>query len=156
MRTLRTQGEVLDTLTFLMQIFSAFVLCAKAMVVLVAFALLRKLLTNFPLKLRKFVPHLAATAFIINLASANCEEYWLIFALWWNRLGSIIFLLTGSVTMLLILCTIVLVSAIIGKDTNLCRIDFSVEKWGGERGLGDSRSGTLSNSFLSMTPVLLS
>lgn len=153
---MRTQGEVLDTLTFLMQILSAFVFCAKVMVVMVTFALLSMLLKKFPLKLCKFAPHLAATAFIISLASANCEEYCLIFALCWNRVGSIIFLLTGSVTMLLILCTIALVTAIIGRDTNLCRMDFSVEKWGGERRSRTSSRGTLSNCFLSMTPVLLS
>ena len=156
MRILRTQGEVLDTLTFLMQILGAFVLCAKVMVVMVAFALVSMLLKNFPLKLRKFAPSLAATAFMFTLAGANCEEFCLIFALCWNRLGSIICLLTGSVTMLLILCTIVLVTAIVDREANLCRTDFSFEKWSGERGLNNLCSGTLSNCFLSMTPVLLS
>ena len=153
---MRTQGEALDTLTFLMLILGAIVECAKVVAIIVSFVLLFGLFKYLPPKLRKYLPRIAATAFMLTVATANCEQFYLFLTLCWNRLGALVLTLYGSVSMMLILFTIVLVTAIVERKITSQSITMYFGGMRGESGVRKESEAILSNSYLAMTPVLLS
>ena len=153
---MRTQGEALDTLTFLMLILGAIVECAKVVAVIVAFVLLFGFCKYLPLKLHKYLPRIVGAAFILTLATVDCEQLCICLSLCWNRLGGIVLALYGSVTMMLILFTIVLVTAILERDGESYSFRTFFGTLRGKDGLRKFREVNVSNSYLAMTPVLLS
>ncbi len=151
----REDGEM-DTLTFVMVILEAVVECAKIVAVFVGLSVVFGFIKIAPSKLRNLAPRLAATAFILTVVGTNLSQYFILMTLCWSRLSTVVLVLSGSVTMLLLMFTVILVTAMLGYRPRRLRTDFSRNAFVQGKGSIFCLIGKLSNSYLATTPVLLS
>lgn len=148
-------GENLDTLSIFMQIFSLLIYIAMVICAAVGTALAIIFFRNLPLRLRGFLPRIAATAFVFTLVSANCEQYLDVVTLCWARIRSIIGCIYGISTWVLFIA-ILLCNAMPHDKSDRVRALFGKPYFNFSKHRILRDFAISSSSFLATTPVLLS
>lgn len=137
-----------------MQILGVFINCAKIVAAVVIVTLLMAAFKYLYMRFRGLLPTVEATAFIFSVAGANLACYWSVCLILWLRLAYCFSSFYGQVTMFIVLFVAVLCGAIAG------RLEISKRNIFINIGLNNKRVGAdarnMSNSYLAITPVLLS
>ena len=146
----------MDTLTFLIQILGAIVECAKLVVGIVAVVLIGIFLRYIALKWRKILSQAAGAVFVLSVVSANFEQSINFISICWARLGTTVAVFTVSVTSLLVLFAVILVTAIANGNLETRFTHCFGHKVSISKILKKDGKISPSNSFLAITPVLVS
>jgi hypothetical protein len=140
----------------MMYILGVIVDCAKLVAVIIAFLTVLAFIKFFSMKCRGLLPSVAATAFVFSIVSANLADMLGVFSLIWAKLSSVLTLFSGGVTVLFVLFAILLCCAIYKKLDITKYSSVGSYKFKCKQGGASSDEGSLSNSYLAITPVLLS
>lgn len=140
----------------MMQLLRLLVGCAKLVAAIVLLISGLGLIRFVSLKCRGLLPSVAATAFVISIITANIKELYGIFALFVVRLASLIYSFSGGITHLIFVFAILLCCAIATRLVlSERRLSDLIKKLRKTDGPLRTQCG-LSNSYLAITPVLLS
>ena len=146
----------MDTLSLLMYILGVIVDCAKALAVIVAILSCVALAKYMSLKGLGLLPSVEATAFVISMVSADIAMAFGLAVFLWLRCISALSILSDGVTYLFVMFTIVLCCAIVLRLATVKRESLGLFKCNRNARKMSTAACNLSNSYLAITPVLLS
>ena len=147
---------ILDTLSIMMYILGLIVDCAKVVAVIVAFLTVFGFIKYFSMRCHGLLPSVAATAFVFSLVTSNLAEMFGVVLLLWAKLSAVFSLFSGGFTVLFVLFAILLCCAIYTKLDVTKFSSVGISKYKCKTGKSATVERSLSNSFLAITPVLLS
>ena len=146
----------MDTLSLLMYILGVIVDCAKALAVIVAVLSGIAVIKYLSMKGSVLLPSVEATAFVLSIVSANLAGAFGFCIFLWLRLISVFSIFSDGVTYLFVLFAIVLCHAIAMRLDLFKHESVGLFKCNRNTRKMSTAACNLSNSYLSITPVLLS
>ena len=146
----------MDTLSLLTYILGVIVDCAKAAMVIVAILSFVAFVKYLSLKGLGLLPSVEATAFVISMVSADIAMAVGFGVFLWLRCISALSILSDGVTYLFVLFAIVLCFAIAIGFAPVKRESVGLFKCNRNARKLSTAACNLSNSYLAITPVLLS
>ena len=147
---------LMDTLSILMYILGVIVDCAKAAMVIVAILSCVALIKYLSLKGLGLLPSVEATAFVLSMVSADIAAAVGFGVFLWLRCLSALSILSGGFTYLFVLFAIVLCCAIAMRFAPVKLKSIGLFKCNRNTRKISTAACNLSNSYLAITPVLLS
>jgi len=139
-----------------MRILGVIVEGAKTVAVIVLLTAVFAFFKYIYLRFRGLLPSVAATVFVISIIQANFNQFFDFCALMWSRFVSILRSFSGDITRFLTVFAVTLCCAIAKKlDISVRRL-FEMLKTKCKAKRARMGACNLSNSYLAITPVLLS
>ena len=148
--------QSVDTLSMLLQILGIIVNCAKIVAVLVLFTIVLAALRYVCLRFQGLLPTVAMTAFVFYILSVNIAQVCDFTAFAWWRLSNLLYVFSGGVTLLILLFTVLLCCAIATRLVVSSHSLFGLLKIKRKENEASVDACNMSNSYLAITPVLLS
>ncbi|MCM1306060.1 MAG: hypothetical protein NC037_04365 [Bacteroides sp.] len=146
----------MDTLSLLTQILEVIVECAKVVAIIVAILFGVAFLKYLSLRGSVLLPSVKATAFVLSVVSANVAAAMSFCAFLWLRFITVFSSFSGGVTLLFVLFAIVLCYEIAMRLDLYKRGSIELFKCNPDTKKLSTAACNLSNSYLAITPVLLS
>lgn len=146
----------MDTLSLLMSILGVIIACAKAAAVVVAFLAFVAFIKYLSLKGLGLLPSVEATAFVMSMVSADIAAAVGFGVFLWLRCLSALSILSDGVTFIFVLFAIVLCYAIAMRFEFVKLGSVGLFKCNRNARKISAAACNLSNSYLAITPVLLS